>query len=115
MNRRTSNFFVICSLILVAGLSLQVISDNMPSGRKNGLLETVFGVPREVIHGALGKGLFSVMIYGSKEDRHRFAKGQSTRFGQMNYSVDSYLKIQKGWSEKKIHEMGFKYGFSQLR
>ena len=74
--------------------------------------ESLTGLPIEIIDDAWKNGGFSVYLWGSKKEKHSFAKGYSTRFGQMSFNADAYLKHRKGWSEEKIHSLGFQYGFS---
>lgn len=73
-----------------------------------------FDMPSEVIDNALESGAIMASLFGTFEERHAFAKGQSTRFGHMSFDSDSYLQ-SKGWSEHKIHEAGNYYGFSVRR
>lgn len=93
--------FIVLSIIV--GLSY-VASDNSQN----------FDIPPEVIDDALESGAISAYLFGTFEERHAFAKGQSTRFGHMSFDSDSYLQ-SKCWNEHKIHEAGNYYGFSGKR
>ncbi len=78
-------------------------------------LETLIGVPSKITRAAFEQpGLWQLLTEGSAEDRHRFAKGQWTKYGQLPFDSDAYMR-SRGYSESELHKLGARYGFSERR
>ena len=104
-------------LFLISAFSIVYCSGHQAhptqNTNKSSILETLTGVPTKIIHNAWENGGLQVLLFANSKEKHAFAKGYPTRFGQMSFSADSHLKHKYGWSEDKIHNMGHRYGFSQ--
>lgn len=87
-------------------------SENPTSSIRAAFIENFTGLPIQIIDDAWENGGLSVYLWGNQKEKHSFAKGYHTRFGQMSFNADSFLKDHKGWSEERIHSLGFQYGFS---
>lgn len=73
---------------------------------------TVGDVPMAIaVDAARQPGFVDLVLHGTLKERHDFAKGYATRFGQMSFDADTYLR-RKGWSDEHIHNIGNSYGFS---
>lgn len=74
------------------------------------LIEDTTGVPKSIVYAALQQsGFFEVMLLGTFNEKHKWAHGQLTKYGQMPYDTDARLQ-SLGWSEKHIHEVGARWG-----
>lgn len=77
------------------------------------LLETLTGVPSKILYTAASqKGFWDLMFNGTYQEKHDFAHGKYTKYGTMPFDSDCYLQ-SIGWSEKKIHVIGSKWGFAK--
>lgn len=97
----------------VAIVLISAILVNFTIHHYENVAEAITGVPSEIVKEAVNSGGISVYLLGTEEEKHSFGKGQQTRYGKMSFDADAYLKYNKGWSEKKIHQLGHKYGFSK--
>jgi len=113
---RTSPQHLVISLIglflLVAGLAA-TMDTNAHIGLGPVAGEPV-AIPAEIVTEAVKNGGVKVFLLGSYEEKHAFAKGLPTQYGQMSFNADDFLKYRAGWSERKIHAVGHSLGFSEL-
>lgn len=56
----------------------------------------------------------SLLLSGTAQEKHRFAHGQWTKYGSLPFDSDLYLR-SRGYSETKLHRVGYAFGFSKLR
>jgi hypothetical protein len=109
--------FVLGLLALILAVFLMTDDTNYSKslgGSENGTVE-ILGVPGEIVVDAINAGGLNVMLYGSFNEKHNFAKGYTTKYGRMSFNTDDYLKYKMKWSEKKIHQVGHSLGISVLR
>ncbi len=113
---RTANpaALIICIFALAGTVLFFPYSEGPGPSRVARIIHGFVGLPLEIVAGALHAGVVDVVLFGNATERHQFAKGVPTRFGQMNYSVDDYLASTYGWSEVQIHSLGHRLGFSKL-
>ena len=77
------------------------------------VLSSVLSFPGHIVANAAQNGGIEAAMFGSSAEKHAFAKGRHTRFGQMTMDADEELQ-KRGWSEVQIHDLGHRYGFSNL-
>lgn len=77
-------------------------------------IESPTEIPTELVYDAIQSGGIQAFLFGTFDEKHRFAKGEKTAFGQMTLNADDFLKYRAGWDEQKIHRLGFQTGFSNL-
>ena len=68
-------------------------------------------IPEEIVRDSLENNVVAVYLFGTSEEKHRFAKGQSTRFGSMPYPVDERLWSSHKMDDIEIHEIGSRFDF----
>lgn len=75
------------------------------------IISEVTSIPEEIVRDGLENNAVAVCLFGTYEEKHRFAKGQRTRFGSMPYPVDERLWSSHGMNDKEIHYIGSHLGF----
>lgn len=75
------------------------------------VISEVTSIPEEIIRDGLENNAVAVYLFGTYEEKHRFAKGQRTRFGSMPYPVDERLWSSRDMDEEEIHDIGSRLGF----
>lgn len=91
-------------LFIIVGFSLLAV-----------FADDITGVPTPVIQNAIKNNAWNVMLFGNATEKHNYAKGKPTQYGHLDFDADAYLRTFKGWSEKKVHDIGHLFGFSELR
>ena len=68
-------------------------------------------VPEKIVRDGLINNAVAVYLFGTSEEKHRFAKGQRTRFGSMPYPVDERLWSSHNMDDVEIHDIGSRLDF----
>jgi hypothetical protein len=55
-----------------------------------------------------------LLVKGSFIEKHNYAKNQPTKYGSLGFDAEEVLKSW-GWTDRDVHRLGFKLGFSKLR
>lgn len=120
MNRGSNILPILFCVFALSVLGWCIAQDLRPAGyseaSESPIIEGVsslFSLPGRILGTAVKNGGLEVAAFGTAAEKHAFAKGRPTRFGQMPFDADEDLQ-NRGWSEIRIHELGHRYGFSNL-
>ncbi len=69
-------------------------------------ISKVTNIPEEVVVDGFRHHAVAVFLFGTDDERHRFAKGQQTEFGMMPYDSEAVMKKNYGMTDYEVHTTG---------